>query len=334
VSLGLAPFLGTPLSPHVEVDVLGHLAIRRAARQEDLEGALDLLLSSRSSYLVGQVIPCDGGMGLGRNAPPVHTHSTVDSRCDGGVVLVIGASSGIGAAGALELARRGNDLVLSSRRSAELDLVAQQIRAMGRRAWVLPCDAADETAVRELVDRSFTTATTVDALLYSAGQVTYRPSGPVARRPDYTVNLFGYVAACEQLVRHWVKAGVAGAIAGVSSLTAHDVTVPHIQDYAASKAAMTQFSRGLAASVGRYGIRVNSVCPGYVPTPMAHDASPQFVREWIRHTPLGRPGRAEEVAQVLGYLLGASASYVTGATLYVDGGYGLGVVPSLENGVT
>jgi 3-oxoacyl-[acyl-carrier protein] reductase len=351
VSLGLAPFLGRTLPPHAEADLLGHLAIRRPARPEDLAGALELLLSPRPSYLVGQVIPCDGGLSLGRNAAPAseasHADSVdsgrsqrVDAGRDGGVVLVIGASSGIGAAGALEVARRGNDVVLASRRTGQLELVAKQIRGLGRSAWVLPCDAADETSVREVVDRGFEAAGVVDALLYSAGSVTYRPAGPIAQRPDYTVNLFGYVAACEQLVQRWIEARVPGAIVGVSSLVARDVTVRHIQDYGASKAAMAQYSRALAASVGWHGIRVNCVCPGFVPTPMAAGASAEFVREWTRHTPLGRPGRPEEIADVLAYLLSPSASYVTGATLYADGGYGLGGVPSLRtltaewNGVT
>jgi NAD(P)-dependent dehydrogenase (short-subunit alcohol dehydrogenase family) len=236
--------------------------------------------------------------------------------------------------GALEVAWRGHDVVLASRRTGQLEPVAEQVRGLGRSAWALPCDAADETSVREVVDRGFEAAGAVDALLYSAGSVTYRPAGPIAQRPDYTVNLFGYVAACEQLVGRWTQARVPGAIAGVSSLVARDVTVRHIQDYGASKAAMAQYSRALAASVGWHGIRVNCVCPGYVPTPMAANASPEFIREWTRHTPLGRPGRPEEIADVLAYLLSPSASYVTGVTLYADGGYGLAGAPSLQNGVT
>ena len=337
VSMGLAPFLGPALPPRVEADLLGHLAIPRPAREDDLTGVLELLLSPRSSYLVGQVIPCDGGLSLGRNAAAAAVELVADkaagtrvvTRRDGGVVLAVGASSGIGAAGALELARRGNDVVLSARRPAELELVADKVRSLGRRAWVIPCDVADERAVRDLVDRSLATAGTVDALLYSAGHVTYQAKGPVAERPDYTVNLFGYIAACEQLVEHWTEAGVPGAIVGVSSTTAQHVPVRNIQNYGASKAAMAQFSRGLAATVGLHGIRVNCVCPGFVPTPMVADASPGFVREWVRHTPLGRLGRPEEVAVVLGHLLSPAASYVTGATLYVDGGYGLDLVPSL-----
>jgi 3-oxoacyl-[acyl-carrier protein] reductase len=138
------------------------------------------------------VIPCDGGLSLGRNAAPASEapHADVDSGRghragtgrDGGAVLVIGTSSGIGAAGALELARRGNDVVLASRRTGHLELVANQIRGLGRSAWALPCDAAEETPVREAVDRAFETAGAVDALLYSAGSVTYRPAGPIAQR--------------------------------------------------------------------------------------------------------------------------------------------------------
>lgn len=316
------------LPPDVAADVLGHLTLRRYARQSDLDGALDQLLSPEPSYLVGQVIPCDGGLGLGRNAGPA-TESVVDGRRDGGTVLVIGASSGIGTAGALEVARRGNDVVLASRRTDDLEVVAEKIRGTGRRARVLRCDVTDEASVRSVVDRC---ADDVDALLYSAGHISYRPQGPVAVRPDYAVNLFGYVAACEQLAEHWVAAGKPGAIVGVSSLSAVSVAVPHTNDYVASKAAMAQFSRGLAASVGRHGIRVNTVCPGFVPTPITANTTPEFVTEWSRHTPLHRAGTPEEIATLLGYLLGSASEYVTGATIHADGGYGLGEVPSLWNG--
>jgi 3-oxoacyl-[acyl-carrier protein] reductase len=359
-AFGYAPFLGHTLPAGTESELLRHLVIRRCAEPADLTGVLGLLTSPGPCYLVGETIALDGGMDLDFIPTPrtaaassrlrtaaqpiatqpvatqsIATQSAAAQRADvpppRPVTLVVGASSGIGRASALHLASQGSDIVLAARRHAALDEVAGQIAKLGRRAWVLPCDAADGSAVAALADRSWRTAGRVDRLLYAAGHLEFGAArtGTDAWDRTFAVNLGGYRTLSAALVRRWIDTATPGAIAAVASVGSTSVPVTQVEAYGASKAAMVQYSRCLAASTARHGIRVNCVCPGIIETPMGEAAGPDFRDGWLSRIPAGRVGQPIEVAAVLGYLLSPAASYVTGARLRVDGGYGLGGLPPL-----
>lgn len=344
-AFGYAPFLGHALSPGTESELLRHLVIRRCAEPADLTGVLGLLTSPGPSYLVGETIPLDGGMDLDfipaprpalpgsrpGTATPTRAPQASDTPARPPVTLVMGASSGIGRAGALHVASQGSDVVLAARRRAELDDVAGRITELGRRAWVLPCDAADGTAVAALADRAWQAAGQVDRLLYAAGHLEFGSAviGTDAWDRTFAVNFGGYRVLSEALVRRWIGTATPGAIAAVASVGSTSVPVAQVEAYGASKAAMVQYSRCLAATTARHGIRVNCVCPGIIETAMGEAAGPDFRDGWLKRIPAGRVGQPAEVATVLGYLLSPAAAYLTGARLRVDGGYGLGGLPPL-----
>ncbi|MDX3072647.1 SDR family NAD(P)-dependent oxidoreductase [Streptomyces sp. MI02-7b] len=356
VRTGYAPALGHALPATAEAGLLRYLVQRRATTAADVAGTVGFLLSAGCSYLIGETVPVDGGAGLGQipaladaaaapaparpsrepsqepsAAPPVTGPGTAGAR-----VLVTGASSGIGRAAALHLAERGADLVLAARRTEALDDVASQITALGRRAWTLRCDLADPLDAATLGERAQEAAGGVSGLLYAAGHLGFSPPGgdPASAGRTFAVNLHSYIAVAEDLTSRWRQDGVPGSLVAVASVSSTLSPVAGLDYYGASKAAMVQYTRCLAVSVARHGIRANCVAPGIIETPMGDAAGPAHRRGWISRIPAGRVGLPQEVAAVCGHLLGPSAARVTGAVLRVDGGFGLGDIAPLRPGHT
>jgi NAD(P)-dependent dehydrogenase (short-subunit alcohol dehydrogenase family) len=248
------------------------------------------------------------------------------------VLLVTGASRGIGAATARRAAAAGWDVAVhGSRPSAQADAVAADVRAAGRRAWVVAADVADDAAVRTMF-------ATLDATLAReggrlAGLVNNAGVVDVAQRVDemdaarvqrmFAINVFGsFSCAREALRRMSIRhGGAGGAIVNVSSAAARLGSPGQYVDYAAAKAAIDTFTLGLAREVAAEGVRVNAVRPGIVDTDI-HASGGQPDRAWRvgREVPMARPGTADEVAAAIVWLLSAEASYTTGAILDVSGG--------------
>ena len=363
VSLGYAPFLGHTLPGDVATEMLRHIPIRRAVTPADLTGALRLFVSASCSYLVGETIPVDGGQDLNLIAVPRDTAGAdrntdraaasraadTDAGTDAGrpvdpalrpvdparrpACLVVGASSGIGRATALDLARQGTDVVLVSRRAAALSEVAAAATSLGARTWVVTCDVADQTQVADLVAHATGAAGRIDSAVYAAGNLSFGHAPPGTSQA-FAVNLFGFMTLCERLTTYWRCNGIRGSIVGVSSVSSDSVPVTNVEEYGASKAAMTQYSRCLAATVARDGIRVNCVCPGIIRTPMGQVAGPAVQRGWVARIPAGRVGEPQDVAPLITWLLGEDSALVTGARLRIDGGFGLGGLPPLVAPIT
>ncbi|MFC8627809.1 SDR family oxidoreductase [Streptomyces anulatus] len=352
VVTGYSPGLGHRLSAGAEAGLLRCLVQRRPTTAADVAAGVAFLVSEGCSYLVGETLPVDGGAGLGqipslpagpptapaprRSAPRVQPPPEPVSGQDllGHKVLVAGASSGIGRAAALHLAGRGADVILAARRTQALEEVAAEIEARGRQAWTLRCDLSDAEDAASLGERAWKAADGVTALLYAAGHLGFSAVGgdPASAARTFAVNLHSFVAVTEYLAARWRDERMPGAVVGVSSVSSTLSPVAGLEYYGASKAAMAQYIRCLAVSVGRHGIRANCVAPGIIETPMGDAAGPDHRRGWISRIPAGRVGDPREVAAVLGYLLSGSASRVTGAVLRADGGFGLGDVAPLRPG--
>ncbi len=238
------------------------------------------------------------------------------------IVLVTGASGGIGAATALGLGRRGWQVGVHCHRNFEgAEVVAEAIRAEGGRAATFQGDLGQEGAIVDLFAEVLARLGPVGALVNNAAR-----NGGLCPVADWTfqgltntlaVNVIGPLLAIREAVGHMRTLG-GGSIVNITSEAARfggNRMVP----YAASKAALATATLGLARELAPLGIRVNAVSPGVIDTE-AHDDIPATRRQALLDSlPLGRMGRPEEVAQAVAWLLSEEASYVSGSVLSVAG---------------
>jgi 3-oxoacyl-[acyl-carrier protein] reductase len=256
---------------------------------------------------------------------------------DGKVALVTGAAQGIGRATAEALAAAGAHLIVSDREAEKLREVTTALQGQGCKVLGAPADVANHVQVQGMVQLGLKSLGSIDILVNNAGG-----SGDVGvdQIEDVSEELWdGIVDAnlksaylcCQAVVPH-MKGRRTGSIINFSSMSAHGAfgsrgTSAARLPYAGAKAGIIGFTSQLAKDLGPFGIRVNAVMPGFILTqPDARVAqryaalSREEQEEMVRPVPLGRPGRPEEVAAVVLFLASEAASYVSGATIEVNGG--------------
>jgi NAD(P)-dependent dehydrogenase (short-subunit alcohol dehydrogenase family) len=241
------------------------------------------------------------------------------------VTVVTGGSRGIGSAACVRLAADGHDVALAYLKDDEAaERTAAAVRAAGARCVTVRADTSDESDV----DRLFATAADdlgpVTGLVNNAGV-----TGPLGRLVDtdtadlrrvVEVNLLGTLLCSRRAARMMCERG-SGVIVNVSSAAATLGSPGEYVHYAASKAAVDALTVGLAKELGPDGIRVNAVAPGVIETEIhAAMGDPERPRRAAVTTPLGRAGRAEEIAAAIAWLMSPESSYTTGAVLRVSGG--------------
>ncbi len=244
------------------------------------------------------------------------------------VLLVTGGSRGIGAAVSIMAASRGWRVAVnyaSNRDAAER--VVSEIKAVGGEAVALQADIGkpgEIVSLFEAVDRYFGR---LDGLVNNAGVVdmVQRVDEMSAERVErmMRINVTGPVLCCGEAVRRMSTkhGGKGGAIVNISSVASTRGSPAQYVDYAASKAAIDTLTVGLAREVATESVRVNAVRPGIIETDIhASGGQPNKARDSAPNIPMKRPGRPEEIADAVLYLLSAPASYVTGAILDVSGG--------------
>ncbi len=244
---------------------------------------------------------------------------------EGRVALVTGAGRGIGRAIALGLAEAGADLVLASRTAADIAEVAQAARHLGRRALAVPTDVADEAAVANLLAHAQAAYGRLDALVNSAGISPFYKRAEKTTTAEWdavlAVNLRGAFLCCAAAGRVMLAQG-GGSIVNIASIGAR-VALPRLVAYCASKGGIDQLTKVLAVEWASRHVRVNAIAPGYVETDMTAGMreNPRLLEYLVAQTPMGRLARPEEIVGAAVFLVSDAASYITGQTLFVDGGW-------------
>lgn len=246
-------------------------------------------------------------------------------RLDGRVALVAGAGRGIGRSVAHALAQCGAEVWLMARTRAEIEQAAAGIRASGAAAHAVACDATDTAAVRRVI----AAIPRLDVLVNSAGTNVPEPFVDVSEEHlDLLVNLnvkAAFIvaqAAARKMLEASDRRDRGGAIVNISSQMGH-VGSPNRTVYCMTKHALEGLTKAMALELAQYNIRVNTVAPTFVETPMTAPmlARPEF-GAWVRERiPLGRLGSLDEVAAAVVFVASPAASLMTGTSLLIDGGW-------------
>jgi NAD(P)-dependent dehydrogenase (short-subunit alcohol dehydrogenase family) len=254
---------------------------------------------------------------VAEDAPP----RTPSFRLDGRRALVTGAGRGIGRAAAAALAEAGAHVVLVSRTAAELEALAEAIRQAGGSAEPLVLDVADVAATRD----ALAAQPAFQVLVNNAG--TNRPAPFLEVTPeDYDavtdLNVRAAFFVAQDVARRMVHAGIRGSIVNVSSQMGH-VGGENRTVYCASKHALEGLTKAMALDLAPFGIRVNSLCPTFVRTPMSAPffENPEFRAKTLARIPLGRLGEVEDLMGAIVFLASDASSLMTGASLTIDGGW-------------
>ena len=238
------------------------------------------------------------------------------------VAAVTGSSQGVGQGIALGLASAGWDVAVNYNRSEEgAEATASRIREMGRRAWVLRADVGDSTQVKTMFSALHREAGRLDLLVNNAGVQTWAPLLELAEEDwDRTIrtNLKGTFLCTQQAALIMREAG-GGHIVNIGS-GANKGPFPNLVDYSASKGGIDNLTRVAAVELGPYGISVNCVAPGAIEIERTRLEDPDYAGVWGSITPLGRIGTPGDVAEAVIFLASERASFITGQTIYVDGG--------------
>jgi len=242
-------------------------------------------------------------------------------RLDGRVAVVTGGNRGLGFAFARALGEAGAKVAIAARDEEKSAEAAGELGVLA-----VPLDVTDQASVDAMVERVTDELGPVDVLINNAGTCFHRPALEVPDeewRQVWDVNVDG-LWHCSRIVGAQMVERRRGAIVNVGSISAMIVNRPQMQPaYNASKAAVHQLTKSLAAEWAPHGVRVNALAPGYTKTEMAPVDEPRFRRHWIEDAPMERYATPEELGPSLLYLASDASSFVTGSVLVVDGGYTL-----------
>jgi glucose 1-dehydrogenase len=246
-------------------------------------------------------------------------------RLENKVAVVTGSSSGIGAAIAQAFAAEGAAVVVNySRHEDPAQKVLDQIEGAGGRGVVVGADVSDPKEVEAMVQQAVTAFGRLEIMVNNAGMERKMPflETPFeVWQETIAVNLTGAWLGCQAAAKQMVAQGDPGRIINVSSVH-EDLAMPTNSPYCATKGGVRMLMRTLAVELAPHEITVNNIAPGAIDTPM--DAplkqDPDLMKELLSEIPLGRMGKPEDVANMALFLASEASSYVTGSTLFVDGG--------------
>ena len=245
---------------------------------------------------------------------------------EGQVGIVTGAGQGLGKVFALSFAQAGADIVVAEINPETGPQTVAEVQALGRRALYVETDVRRRESAEAMAAAALAEYGRIDFLMNNAGITKWCaaenvPEGDWLDVVD--VNLNGLFYCCQAVARHMIERR-SGRIINIASMSGTIVNRPQPQaSYNATKAAVIHLTKSLAAEWAPYNVRVNAIAPGYMDTPMARPFfdNPEYGRVWIDAIPMKRPGKPEELAPVAVLLASEASSYMTGATVVIDGGY-------------
>jgi NAD(P)-dependent dehydrogenase (short-subunit alcohol dehydrogenase family) len=240
------------------------------------------------------------------------------------VAVVTGASRGLGRAIALALAQAGADVALAARSKPDLEQSAQLVEAAGGRAIVVPTDVSSYPAVEALMKGTVDALGRLDIVVNNSGVANPKPlaeTSPDEWQAVISVNLTGVFHGCRAAARY-LLAQRRGKVINLASVLGH-VGLPGYSVYGASKGGVIALTRTLGVEWARHNVQVNAIAPGWFVTEMneAAFADPRIAERLTRDIPARRTGRREEIGPLAVFLASAGSDFMTGQTLFLDGGH-------------
>ncbi len=245
-------------------------------------------------------------------------------KLQGKVAIVTGAADGIGRGTAVKFAREGADLLLVDLNESGLSATSTLVAEAGGRVEEMVADVTGDDSPERIVARAVERLGALDILVNNAG---VPPSGHFLTITEESmdrvmaVNLRAPFLLGQAAARHWIEQKKPGRIVNISSINAETIQGDS-SDYCASKGGVRMLTKAAACDLGRYGITVNAVGPGHTRTGMTRHLidNPELEQDWVGRTPLGRLGEPEDIANAVAFLVSDEAAYITGQTIYVEGG--------------
>jgi NAD(P)-dependent dehydrogenase (short-subunit alcohol dehydrogenase family) len=237
--------------------------------------------------------------------------------------IVTGASKGIGKSIAIELARRGADVSVNYfSDAAGAEATVREIKALGRDAVAVQADIGNSSGARRLFDEAITRFGRLDILVNNAGAQVWKPMIEVTEDEwDRVIatNLKGCFLCTQLAARHMIEHGAGGRIVNIGS-GCNKLPFPNLSAYTASKGGIEMFTKAAAIELGPHCIAVNCIAPGAIEIERTRHEAADYAATWSAVTPLVRIGQPLDVAQAVAFFASDEASFITGQTLWVDGG--------------